>query len=123
MAVSLATALRHEIERRHLTMAEAADKIGVTQPTVSRWLRGTPPDAGRVAALALFLDVPERRVEALVMQARRAQLEQRRSDISQAPEPTNDDDIELDFNSAMRHVPDEVRQAVIRIVKPYLDEE
>ena len=104
-------------------MAEAADKIGVTQPTVSRWLRGTPPDAGRVAGLALFLDVPERRVEALVMHARRAQLEQRRSEISQTPEPSDgDDDIELDFNSAMRHVPDEVRQAVIRIVKPYLEE-
>lgn len=123
---TLAGALRAEIDRRELTGSEAADQLGVSQPTVSRWLGGSPPDDDRVEVIAAFINRPPGEVERLVFQARRRQRDQRRevtrqgagADTDRGP---GDDDIELDFNSAMEHVPDEVRQAVIRIVKPYLE--
>lgn len=91
MPASLASALRQEMEGRELTMAEAAAEMGVTQPTVSRWLRGTPPDVGRIQALAGFLSVSEAQVEELVMRARRDQLERRRAELAE----TIDEPIEL----------------------------
>jgi len=38
------------------------------------------------------------------------------------PEP-GDDEIEIDYNSAIANMPEEVRQAVIRIVRPFLEGE
>jgi transcriptional regulator with XRE-family HTH domain len=41
-----------------LTQAELAERLGVTQPTVSRWLSGSAPQMRVSAALCHALDVP-----------------------------------------------------------------
>lgn len=48
-----------ERQRRGITSTVLAAKLGVTQPTVSRWLKGNDtPNDDRVDALAAFLNLP-----------------------------------------------------------------
>lgn len=80
---------------RDLQLAALARALGWTSDTVDRLLAGEQPgpdeDAGRSNVAA-----------------------------EPASEP-GDDEIEIDYNSAVANMPEEVRQAVIRIVRPYLD--
>jgi len=117
---------------RGLSQKAMADKLGVTQQSVSKWESGVAPSVATLAEVNELLGVTSEEwrtlydAEAAIDPPDHRLLTVIRLFIAgeDAPEPPprpGDEEIELDFNSAMRHVPDEVRQAVIRIVKPYLD--
>lgn len=114
--------IRQARERKGWSQVELAEALGLKQQSVSRWEAGeSKPRSATLAAVTAALDFTESELEVLrslyYPVGGPGPVHESPSVPAQAG-----DDIELDFNSAMRHVPDEVRQAVIRIVEPYLDE-
>lgn len=56
---ALASALREQRTLHHLTQAQLADRLGVTQSAVAQWEAGTvTPTASRLRAIAHALEVP-----------------------------------------------------------------
>ena len=61
LAERVAGEVRAEMARQHVTHADIAQKLGVTQPTLSRRLNGTRPlDLNVLEQLAAALNVPVR---------------------------------------------------------------
>lgn len=79
---------------RDLQLAALARALGWTSDTVDRLLAGERPGS---------------EVDPAVVQG-------------EPDAQPGDDEIEIDYNSAIANMPQEVRQAVIRIVRPYLDD-
>lgn len=72
--------LEAEANRRELTHEEAADAIGVSQATFSRWVNGdNPPSRNYYQQIATFLKVPRARVAEACDAARHAR---RRSSVT-----------------------------------------
>ena len=115
--------------RRSLSQADLARKIGVTQQSVSKWEAGTASPRGeQLAQLNEALDIAPGEWEDLLgglddlepLQAARMKAMVRLF-IDEKPKAALEGGI--DFNSAMTHVPDHVRQTIIELVTPYLDED
>lgn len=72
--------LEAEANRRELTHEEAADAIGVSQATFSRWVNGdNPPSRDHYQPIAAFLRVPKARVAELCDKVRH---DRRRSSVT-----------------------------------------
>lgn len=116
---------------RGLSQKALAERLGISQQSVSKWESGASmPDTSALAQMREVLDVSTDEWQSLY--EAEAQLEQPNArvlsivrllmdeDPSPAP-PVPEGDV--DYNSAMTHVPEHIRRAVLELVSPYLDED
>ena len=79
----LGEALATEIDRRDMSQREAAELLGTTQQTVSKWVNGeTVPDTDYIPAIANFLRMSRTQTRDMIKGQRRERVQAKKADRS-----------------------------------------
>jgi transcriptional regulator with XRE-family HTH domain len=111
------------------TLEVVADRVGVSQPTISRWLQCDPPALDRAHALAEFLGLDVDQVTLMIVDAKneRGQRSRRpRGSTTAVPSPEALADLQERIESIARRV-EEAGERLVRIeeqlgLRPTLEE-